>query len=317
MGRLGDLDPDELDNLFSDKTIVYVEGEGDEAVYNSLVGMDVGEFLEFKVPRSGGSGHFAVRDEVHRQRERGNTKVHGLLDGEAAAAFGFVEALIDNRSMFFSLDGPKLSGLLFLAELELENIMLCHADVASFIANQVTFARVGKVPNEVIHADLRQLAQRFYVLAILKFVAGDFHRGGTPCKQVSVHEGMFQSKLTILGILRTLKPKIVAEGLEWSAFLRRMLVLMRRVRAAFISNGQDLEAKERHLTRLADGKGMLKCIYTKFYGGSPAWEGVLSERVRLSPYAEAFRKNLLTRIVNRPAAAGSPASRPRPELGPA
>jgi hypothetical protein len=79
------LDREELDNLYADKAIVYVEGESDQAVFTVLSGPDIGDRLEFKMPKAGGSGYHAVRDRVADERGRGNAKIHGLLDGEASA----------------------------------------------------------------------------------------------------------------------------------------------------------------------------------------------------------------------------------------
>ena len=285
------LDPEELDNLYAGKAIVYVEGESDEAFFKVLAGPDIAENLEFKVPPAGG-GYIQVRDRVREERDRGNDRIHGLLDGEAAAAFGIVERLIDSRGVLFNTGNVAVDGLLFLSEAELENLVLCHAGVAEFLTHNVGFAGVGKADLQGYLDELRELAQRFYVLAILRYVAVEFHNAGTPCKPVDKLSGRFQSTDGILVILSHIRADLVAEGVPWQAFLARALSLMRRVRSAFVDDGSQPRPKDRHVLRLADGKGLLKRVRTT-YNGPPAWEGLLTERLRTAPYSAEFRAALL------------------------
>jgi len=292
MRRLGSvLDPEELDNLYAAKAIVYVEGESDEAFFAALAGPDIAENLEFKVPPTGG-GYFQVRDRVCEERDRGNNRIYGLLDGEAAAAFAIIERLIDSRGVLFDTGNVAVDGLLFLSEAELENLVLCHAGVAEFLTHNVGFAGIGKANIQSFADELKGLAQRFYVLAILRFVAVEFHNAGTPCKPVDKLSGRFQSKDAVLVILAHIKADLIADGVPWPAFLARVLTLMRRVRSAFVDDGTHPSPKERHVLRLADGKGLLKRVRST-YNGPPAWEGLLTERLRTAPYSAEFRSALL------------------------
>lgn len=292
MRRLGTvLDTDELLNLSAARAIVYVEGQSDEAFFTVLAGPDIMEKLEFKVPSSGG-GYINVRNRVGEERNRGNARVHGLLDGEASAALGYVERLIDSRTVLFDSGNRLVDGLLFVSEAELENIVLCHAGVAEFLTHNVGFASVGKADLQGYIDELRVLARRFYVLAIMRYVAAEIHNGGTSCKQVDRLAGRFQTTDGVLGILFHMKAELIAEGIAWPAYLRRVLALMRRARAAFVDDGSSPSPKDRHVLRLADGKALLKRVRT-LYNGTAAWEGLLTERLRTAPYSGEFREALL------------------------
>ena len=290
MRRLGSvLDTDELLNLSAARAIVYVEGQSDEAFFTVLAGPDIMEKLEFKVPSAGG-GYINVRDRVREERDRGNDRVHGLLDGESSAALGYVERFIDSRAILFDSGNRPVDGLMFLSESELENIVLCHAGVAEFLTHHVGFAGVGKADLQGYVDEIRELARRFYVLAIMRYVAAEFHNGGTSCKQVDRLAGRFQTKDGVLGIIFHMKAELIGEGIAWPAFLNRVLSLMRRARAGFEDDGSLPSPKDRNVLRLADGKEMLKRIRST-YNGSVAWEG--TERLRTAPYSGEFRETLL------------------------
>ena len=48
-------DVEELDNRYIDKSVVYVEGEDDQKVWERIIGSDVADKLEFKVPSQAGA----------------------------------------------------------------------------------------------------------------------------------------------------------------------------------------------------------------------------------------------------------------------
>lgn len=292
MRRLGTvLDTDELLNLSAARAVVYVEGQSDEAFFTVLAGPDIMEKVEFKVPPAGG-GYINVRDRVREERDRGNERVHGLLDGEASAALGYVERFIDSRTILFDSGNRTVDGLLFVSESELENIVLCHAGVAEFLTHNVGFANVGKANLQDYVDELRALSRRFYVLAIMRYVAAEIHNGGTSCKQVERLAGRFQTTDGVLGILFHMKAELIGEGITWSTFIARVLELMRRARVAFVDDGTSPSPKDRHVLRLADGKALLKRVRT-LYNGTAAWEGLLTERLRTAPYSGEFRETLL------------------------
>src|SRR5438067_1915224 len=119
MPKLGSIkDPVELDNLYTDKVIVYVEGAEDFAFFNDLVGRDMADRLEFKVPEEKGSGYHVVKSRVATERAS-NPKIHGLLDGETAVALNRFADFLASDGVLFTLTGAEHEGLLFLSEHEL------------------------------------------------------------------------------------------------------------------------------------------------------------------------------------------------------
>jgi hypothetical protein len=289
LGRIAD--PVELDNLYSDKVVVYVEGGADLAFFGNLLGPDLADRLEFKVPEEKGSGYHAVKARVAMERG-GNAKIHGLLDGDAAVALDRFEAFLEGGEVLFRVARDDAEGLLFLSEYELENIVLCHANVPDFLAAHVPFAAIGTVPIEQLQRKLLTLTRRFYLLALLKFTAGRFHRAGTPCGAVDKHEGMFDNKrMGVAAILRFLKPKIVEAGIGWEAFLAEARRFARSVNDHFDLRQFDEGTRQLHVLRMADGKNLLKRIRGD-YGGTAHWEGQLHDRLKRLGYAERFRDAL-------------------------
>ena len=283
-------DPTELDNLYSDKVIVYVEGTEDLAFFNDLVGPDIADRLEFKVPDANGSGYHMVRSRVAMERAA-NPKIHGLLDGETAVTMDAFGALLASRNILFGLEGEENAGLLFLSEHELENLVLCHARLPDFIAQNVPFALIGTRPVETVERELATLAKRFYLLALLKFAAGRFHAAGTPCKAIDQNAGMFISKMGVAKILQLLKPKIEGAQIEWNAFIEAVRAFSDGVKAHFDAQNLDRDARHKEIMRLADGKSMLRRIRGD-YNGQPSWEGLLQGRLKHYGYATAFRNEL-------------------------
>lgn len=281
-------DPVELDNLYTDKTIVYVEGKDDLAFFNDLIGPYLADRLEFKVPEVLGSGYHTVKARVAEERG-GNAKIHGLLDGETAVALDRFEAFLDGGEVLFTVDGEENAGLLFLSEHELENVVLCHANVSEFLSSHVPFSAIGSRPIDVVERELLTLTRRFYLLALLKFTATRFHIAGTPCKAIDTYAGLFDNrKKGVAEILRFLKPKIADAGIEWDDFSASAHAIAYSVTTHFEQRDFDNETRRKQVLRLSDGKNLLKRIRGE-YGGTPHWEGVFQQRLKSFGYADVFR----------------------------
>lgn len=291
MPKLGSIkDPVELDNLYADKVIVYVEGAEDFAFFNDLVGREMADRLEFKIPEEKGSGYHVVKSRVANERA-GNPKIHGLLDGETAVSMDRFADFLASDGVLFSLAGAEHDGLMFLSEHELENIVLCHARVPEFLSAHVPFVAIGSRPVAVVERELVTLARRFYLLALLKFAAGRFHAAGTPCKAVDQYSGLFDTPQGVAQILRFLRPRIVAAGIDWPTFIAAIRTFASSVRGHFEQRGFDEEERRKHVLRMSDGKNFLKRVRGKYHG-SPSWEGALTGRVKSYGYVARFRTAL-------------------------
>lgn len=285
------VDPAELDNSASDKVVVYVEGTDDLAFFSDLIGPNLADRLEFKVPEEKGSGYLMVKARVALERG-GNDKIHGLLDGEAAVALGGFGAFLDGGDVLFRIGADNSEGLIFLSENELENIVLCHANVPEFLSAHVPFAAIGSRPVQVLERELLTLTKRFYLLALLKFTAGHFHRAGTPCGAIDKYEGLFDNKHKGVGhILRFIKPKIVEAGIEWSVFMAAARQFAHGVTGHFEQRQFDEETRRKHVLRMSDGKNLLRRIRGE-YNGTAHWEGQLHRRLKNLGYADLFRSAL-------------------------
>lgn len=133
-------DVEELDNRYIDKCIIYVEGESDLTVWERIVGPNVADRVEFKVPQAVGSGYTLVCQRVARERQT-NPRIFGLVDGEIAAVHDKIDKLIASVEPIFVLDDPALDGILFLAEHEAENVLLRYSELPNYVLNDFSLAK--------------------------------------------------------------------------------------------------------------------------------------------------------------------------------
>ena len=111
---------DAVDSAYASRAVVYVEAYADSEVFARMVGMAYAHRVDFKAPRAHGGGCQAVRIQVRQEREKGNYRVFGLIDGESAPAFGCLDDLIVAKGAIFPLSSND--GVFCLATHELEKI---------------------------------------------------------------------------------------------------------------------------------------------------------------------------------------------------
>lgn len=307
MPRLGAFrDNDELDNAAADKTIVYVEGPDDVSFFYNLAGPDVRDRLEFKTPESG-TGYHEVKKRVAELRPA-NGKVHGLLDGEAAVALGHIEAFLKADEAICRVDEETLEGLVFLAEHELENLMICHTRLARFIVNDVVVGEIGVRNEGEVQDAIDTLALRYFLFSIIKFTMIAFHSDQQPCKGIGKIGGQFISRN--VGSARLMADDVrpeISPQVDWGDFLAAMHGLVRTIHERHDELALDEAARRRDRLRIADGKMLLKHI-KKRYAGTGKWDGHLHDQLAQSEYSQKFRDALLvaTRTpVRAPPAAGA------------
>jgi hypothetical protein len=284
-------DNDELDNAIADKTIVYVEGPDDVSFFNNLAGPDVRDRLEFKTPEAG-TGYHEVKKRVGELRPV-NPKVHGLLDGEAAVALGLFNAFIDNSEVIFRGDEGLIDGLMFLAEYELENLLLCHTGLARFIANDVVVAELGTRNQGEVQRTIDTLTLRYVLFSVIKFTMIALHSEARPCKGIGKIGGQFITKeVGCAHLMRNDVQSEIGPQVEWSEFLAAMHGVVHAIRAHHRGLGFDDAAKRRDALRIADGKLLMKHV-KKRYSGSGKWDGHLHGELAQSDYSDRFRDALL------------------------
>jgi hypothetical protein len=289
MPRLGTYrDNDELDNAIADKIIVYVEGRDDVAFFKTLAGPNINDRLEFKAPESG-TGYHEVKSRVSELRPT-NSKVHGLLDGEAAVSLGQKQAFLESDKNIFQTEAVDLDGLMFLSEYELENLLICHAQLSKYIINNVTVADLGSRKIEDVEATINTFALRFYFFTLIKFTMVELHREDRPCKGIGKIGGHFLDREAgVTKIMRDhVRPHIEGQ-LDWTEFATALRDLSDDIRAR---HAQLADADRRkQLFRIADGKLMLKHIKNR-YNGDGRWDGHLHNDLVQSDYSETFRQAL-------------------------
>jgi hypothetical protein len=281
---------DDLENRYLDKVIVYVEGPDDERVFHRLLGFNFAERLEFKAPLEAGSGCGVVLNEVGRQRAKGNRKIYGLLDGEAAAAVGQLNALLDNEAFLFSVAKPELDGILFLAEHEVENILLRHADVFGYITNDAKLGSTGERDPGVVRRDIAELTRRFFRAALFKYASANMYCGGKMAGILNV--ARFRGDESSLAVARALRTQLSAQGIDWQAFMAEVFDITRILRARFKQSSMCNADQHREMLRLADGKGMMVGVARRF-SLHDKWEGHLLASLAASTYATNLQAELL------------------------
>ncbi|PDT43977.1 hypothetical protein CO661_31945 [Sinorhizobium fredii] len=277
-------DTEELENRYLDKVIIYVEADADEEVFRRIAGPALAGRLEFKTPRSEGSGFNLVFDRVRTERPS-NGKIFGLVDGEAAVTVGGLNELLNSDDALFSLPGKaEVDGILFLEAHELENLLLMYGDICEHICRDVRLADLNSHSVEDVRQKLSLIALRFFGSAVLKYSALEMRRSGKACEIVPA--GTFLSRDETMRILREVKQRLIQTG-EWGEFRATFLEVTKRLRDRFDRENLSSEAKRRHLLRLADGKSLLNRL-RQHYNTNGRWDGHLVDSVTRNAYAAKF-----------------------------
>ncbi len=289
-------DVEELENRWLNKAIVYVEAEIDERVYTRMAGPNVADRLEFKTPKTGGAGQGAVAKSVARERgEKKNTKVFGLLDGEASVTFGALHELVGCDDVIFDLPGvAEADGLIFLQAHELENILLLYGDLCDHVCRDVRLMDFGTRKPDDVRALLIQFTQRFFSSAMVKYAGLHLRFNGSTLDPID--GGQFlNEKLSTAAIMRRFKQYVVSEGGSWAEFSVIIRSVLTQLKGRFAAEGLSRADQEDHLIRLADGKGLLTRLKAQ-YKPSTTWDGSLVEAVVRHDYSSRFTKAILLKV---------------------
>ncbi len=283
-------DVEEVDNRYINKCIVYVEGKDDQNVWERIVGSELSDRLEFKVPLAEGTGSETVLKRVNSERPR-NSRIFGLVDGEIAARFGEVARLIDCSNVLFAMRSRACDGILCLSTHELENVLVGHSCLAEFVECNVELKEIGSRKREEVEEHISKQAKRFYVAALIKYTWAHMYFLGLANGIGDVDH--FRSDRRLLEEIRNAKQKVVCEfadkGLEFRRQLGRIGGRAKTRIDAVKNSGGNPNAE---ILRLADGKGLLIKL-RNHWRFTKANEGLLVERVSLSDFADKFRAELV------------------------
>lgn len=282
-------DPDDLDNRYVGKIIVYVEGVGDKNVWEQVAGSQLSHLLEFKLPDQEGSGSQKVLNEVKKRRAT-NDKIFGLLDGEEAARFGEAEKLINCTDLFFQLQIGDCEGILFLGAHELENILIGHSDFVDFVENYVDINMIGSKDKEEIESHLADEAYRFYVAGLIKYVWIELNSQGQVPNIYDVSD--FWSDDSLEEVQQIVKERIIKEFDDRGiAFNQRFNEIEQCAKHRLDSIEKSGGNKRLEFIRLADGKTLLARLRRHWNIPRPN-NGILAQRVCQSEYSEKFSHEL-------------------------
>lgn len=276
----------ELESLYLGKVIVVVEGESDAKLFERLIGPGKREFIEFQVPHEKGTGCIAVKHSVQTQREK-NKRVYGLLDGEASVSHGGYDKFRECTDPFFELD--DLDGVMFLADYEAENILINHADIVTYIENDVPLHGLGGRSAAEIDAKIEAVVERQFWAAMCKYVSYEMHKANLMDGALA---NTFFVDASLCRSMKSIKHGVIGKKGDWRAFMLRLKSLRGRTESYLQSLSPPAQKKARR--RLADGKMALAKIQSIF-GLKAAWQGHLVKEAASSSYSASFRDTLFQR----------------------
>ena len=284
------VDVEEMDNRYIGKCIIYVEGRDDRNVWERIVGSELADRLEFKVPLAAGSGSEIVLNRVSTERPS-NSKIFGLVDGEVAAQLGEVARLINCSDVLFELRGPRCDGILFLSTHELENVLVGHSSLAEFVERNLEPRRLGAISHLEVEDDIRKQAKRFYVAALIKYTWAHMYFQGLASGVGNVDH--FRSNNGITAEIQNAKQNIRREFSGNARVFRQQLMQI----GQWVRSRMDVVEREggragEEIVRLAEGKGLLIKLRSN-WSFTTANEGLLVERVYRSDFALRFREQLV------------------------
>ncbi|WP_447725523.1 hypothetical protein [Sphingomonas koreensis] len=296
MPRLSEIgDTDAIDDRYAAKTIIYVESDDDEKIFYALSGPGIVEYVEFKPPSALGRGAVTVASEV-RARRPANTKIYGLIDGEAAPSAGAVDTLIQCDRLMFTLPGEANDGLIFLGHHEPENILLKHGNLAALIRKDASVAGSAALSDAEIASRIAVAVRHFFQAALLKYASMTLNHAAnltTPksgCKVID--SGRFLDKRPRREILATIEAGVAAEGVvTWAQLMAEMKRSWQVVRASYKAQ-PDPDHCARERLRLGDGKSVVTKL-ARQSGSDPAkWINHLLEDAKATALCDEFRAEL-------------------------
>jgi hypothetical protein len=284
-----------VNNSYSDKIVVYVEAADDATAFYGITGHSIREYLEFLEPREIGRGAEPVIAQVRADRPT-NPKVFGLVDGEVAASFDGTDQLIDCTDHFFQIDRPELAGVVFLAEYEMENILMLYGEFPELMRRDVKLRDFDSLALEEAQARIAKVAQLFFLAALLKFASITFrHRaiqqGQAGCR--TIDSGRFQRPAKPLEILGEIRQDVENEALiSWTELKAEVRRSHHRLRNRLMDSGADRAGMQRERLRLADGKAVLTRLRAD-HSQHGHWDGHLLSSIGGTPFSALFRDQLL------------------------
>lgn len=286
MPGLGEtIDSDDLEHRYLGKVIIFVEGPSDAAVLGMLFGPGYDERIEFK-SFAEAKGADATKQRVKEERQS-NKKIFALLDGEAAVMEkgGFIDFLYCD-TFIFSIDDPNLEGVLFLAEHELENILLRQADLCHYIVNDETLVGVGGKKRDEVMATIASTIERQFAGAVCKYASIHLNREG---KMAGAFKKVIWDDPTP-STMKAVKVRVVnTHKAHWPTFYAEVRVLKASIKERF--GPLDNERRVDEMARLADGKTALSWLAHR-YKIDKKWLGHLMEQVSAMPYVDRLREEI-------------------------
>lgn len=286
MAGLGQyVDGDALEHKYLGKFIFYVEGHTDAGFFRHCVAMGNDQHLEFKsLPEIKGSSAAIARARL--ERNSNNPLVFALVDGEMAAERpGGFQRFLECDETVFQLDDEEYEGVVFLAQHEMENIVLQHADLCEHILNDASFATLGSRERATVENTIAMILERQF--------------DGALCKYAMVHLVHRNNKGEVIGKVYWgdetvdeghLQGRVTAAKFVWEEFTAERSVVRSAVEKRL--EGLTEAARTYHRNRIADGKTALAYIEHTF-GIAKNWHGHLIKQMSDTPYFSQLRDEIL------------------------
>jgi hypothetical protein len=279
-------DADDLDNQYLGKVILYVEAMADAKFYRECLAIGIDAEIEIKHPVVA-SGYNGAIAEAMDKRVR-NPRVFALLDGEAAADHqGGLSHLLACDTKVFQIPGAATEGIIFLAEHELENILLRLSSVCKFILADEGLGTIGSKDRDTVLAEFETAIDRHLAQAVCKYASMKMSCEARMDGALAV-KFFDKPKRVTPWMVKTAVEKL---GGDWRAFVKEVRAIRNEIEHRFAVRGPAVAAYDR--IRLTDGKTAIARLADRF-NVSPKWQGHLMTEIIGHEYFDEMRSEILT-----------------------
>ncbi len=278
-------DSDALEHKYLGKFIFYVEGQTDAGFFRHCVATGNDEHLEFKsLPEITGSSAAIAR--AREERNSNNPLVFALVDGEMAVERpGGFQRFLECDETVFQLDEEGYEGVVFLAQHEMENIVLQHADLCAHILDDVSFATLGSRDRATVESTIAMVLERQFNGALCKYAMVHLvHRNRTGKVLAKVYWGDETIDEDHL------RERVTAAKFVWDEFTAERSVVHSAVQQRL--DGLPDITRTYHRNRIVDGKTALAYLEHTF-GIAKNWHGHLIKQMSDTPYFTRLRDEIL------------------------
>lgn len=241
-------DSEAVDNSYIDKLIFYVEGDDDQNLFSKFFFRDRAESVEVKQPPGLEGGFKAVLERVANERPK-NSKIFGILDGEALLAIGEISLYRDECNGADWIWPKSKDGVVLFPCWEIENVLLNRMLILSNLDAWLWNHKREERWNE--HKILRFLLYEIFRLTEIAAFNCALHQTGMPPIRAEV-KTQLASRRDVLADLRVESSKF-----QNSQIFQQSFDAWRKFFRTFLAKEWNRETWYDEFMNRVDGKALL------------------------------------------------------------